>query len=110
VVSSARAFMQRTIAPTQFRQNCLMLRKRDRYALDKLLTLWTDMGYSYAPMVLSMGTYSRRGGVVDIFPVGADKPVRIEFFDDEIDTMRQFDPATQRSDMGIESLFIPPAR
>jgi transcription-repair coupling factor (superfamily II helicase) len=110
VVSSARAFMQRTIAPTQFRQNCLMLRKRDRYALDKLLKLWTDMGYSYAPMVLSMGTYSRRGGVVDIFPVGADKPVRIEFFDDEIDTMRQFDPATQRSDMAIDALFIPPAR
>ncbi len=110
VVSSARAFMTRTLPPIQFRQNCLTIRKRDRYAQDKLLKLWTDMGYSYAPMVLAMGTYSRRGGVVDIFPVGADNPVRIEFFDDEIDTMRPFDPATQRSEGQINAVFIPPAR
>jgi len=110
VVSSMRAFMQRTIPPIQFRQNCQIIRKRDRQPIDKLLKTWTDMGYVHASVVLAMGTFSRRGGVVDIFPVGADKPVRIDFFDDEIDTIRPFDPATQRSEGVVDSIFIPPAR
>lgn len=110
VVSSMRAFMTRTLPPFQFRENCLTIRKRDRFTIDKLIKRWTDMGYVHASMVLMMGTFSRRGGVVDIFPVGADMPIRIEFFDDEIDTLRPFDPATQRSEGQVDSVFIPPAR
>jgi transcription-repair coupling factor (superfamily II helicase) len=110
VVASMRAFMTRTLPPAQFRENCLVIRKHDRIAIDKLIKRWTDMGYVHAPMVLMMGTYSRRGGVVDIFPVGANSPIRIEFFDDEIDTLRPFAPATQRSEGQVDSIFIPPAR
>ena len=55
------------------------------------------MGYTVEPTVEIPGTISRRGGIVDIFPVAMDRPVRIEFFDDEVESIRHFDPGTQRS-------------
>lgn len=110
VVTSARALMQRTMPVNQFRQNIMAMRIGDRFTLDKLLNKWVGMGYEPVPIVVEQGTFSRRGGVVDIFPVASELPVRIEFFDDEVDSMRLFDVSTQRSEKTISSTVITPTR
>lgn len=110
VVTSARAIMQRTLPVNQFRRSAMLLKPGSRHALDVLLRRWVALGYEPAPIVIEPGTFSRRGGVVDIFPIAADKPARIEFFDDEIDHIRVFDPSTQRSADQLPLLVIPPAR
>jgi transcription-repair coupling factor (superfamily II helicase) len=110
IVTSARAIMQRTLPVNQFRKACMTLKAGGRHDINGLLARWVAMGYEPAPIVVEPGTFSRRGGVVDIFPLSSDKPIRIEFFDDEIDQMRAFDPSTQRSAETINTLMIPPAR
>jgi transcription-repair coupling factor (superfamily II helicase) len=110
IVTSARAIMQPTLPVNQFRKGSMTLKPGQRHALDVLLTRWLTMGYEPASIVIEAGTFSRRGGVVDVFPIAADRPVRIEFFDDEIDHIREFDPSTQRSADVVKLLFIPPAR
>ncbi|MBE0689052.1 MAG: transcription-repair coupling factor, partial [Anaerolineae bacterium] len=110
VVASARALMQRTLPPTLFRAQTLTLAPGQRHVIDRLLSRWIGIGYEPATIVVIPGTFSRRGGILDIYPIASDFPVRIEFFDDEIDSLRKFDPATQRSTERIERFAIPPAR
>ena len=66
-------------------------------SLDALLSSWVALGYRHEPQVESPGAFSLRGGILDVFPPHAELPYRIELWDDEIDTIRRFDPATQRS-------------
>jgi transcription-repair coupling factor (superfamily II helicase) len=110
IVSSARAVMQRTLPVSQFRAGTQTLTRGTRHDPNKLLQAWLGVGYLPASMVVEAGTFSRRGGIIDIFPVTASQPVRIEFFDDEIESLRAFDPATQRSTERLTSLTITPAR
>ncbi|HUN09304.1 MAG TPA: transcription-repair coupling factor [Aggregatilineales bacterium] len=110
IIASARAIMQRTLPVQGFRKATLTLAAGQRHVLDQLLARWVAMGYEPASIVLEPGSFSRRGGVLDIFPVDADQPIRIDFFDDEIDTIRAFDPASQRSAGKLERVRIPPAR
>jgi transcription-repair coupling factor (superfamily II helicase) len=115
IVSSARAFLQKTLAKRRFLAATRVLRVGRRLDLEKTLIGWAEIGYEAVSVVEAPGQFSRRGGIVDIFPPSSAYPVRIELFGDEIDTMRYFDLATQRSlemdkatqDLGI---VIPPAR
>lgn len=110
VVASARAVMQRTLPVNRFRQGAMLLEARQRHTLDKLLARWLALGYEPVTLVTEPGTFSRRGGVLDIFPMASDRPVRVEFFDDEIESLRLFDVTTQRSAGLIERAAITPAR
>ncbi len=110
IVTSARGIMQRTMPVNQFRKSTLLLKAGQRHTLDVLLNRWLKLGYEPVSVVVEPGTFSRRGGVVDIFPLAADKPARIDFFDDEIDSIRVFDPSTQRSADKMAFVAIPPAR
>jgi transcription-repair coupling factor (superfamily II helicase) len=110
VVTSARALMQRTLPPALFRERQIVLRRGGRETLERLIGRWLRLGYEPVSLVVRPGTFSRRGGIVDIFPSASDLPIRIDFFDDEIDTIRAFDPNTQRSTDALESVIIPPAR
>lgn len=110
VVASLRALMQRTLPPSLYRQHTLRLRTRQRLSLDKLASSLLSLGYEPVTLVSAMGTFSRRGGLLDVFPMHAEKPVRIDFFDDEIDLIKPFDPATQRTQGQIDQAVIPPAR
>jgi len=110
IVSSARAMMSRTLPPRKFRQSTQNLKVGDRHGLDSLIRSWVGMGYEPATIVVEQGTFSRRGGILDIYPLTAEYPVRIEFFDDEIDSLREFDPASQRSIDRLQSVKIVPAR
>ncbi len=110
VVTSARALMQATLPPHYFRDATLELRIGDRFQMEALILRWIGMGYEPATVVIESGTFSRRGGILDIFPLASDNPLRVEFFDDEIESLRRFDPADQRSIERVESARIVPAR
>jgi transcription-repair coupling factor (superfamily II helicase) len=109
VVASARALMQPTMPRRHFRLGSFSLRPGQLLDLERTLTTWIGLGYRSAPVVEAPGEFSRRGGIIDIFPPAAPAPIRIELFGDEIESLRHFDPATQRSQNLIEVAFIPPA-
>src|SRR5437867_2154346 len=69
-----------------------------------------ELGYEPVAEVSEPGSFSRRGGILDVYPASADMPVRIELFGDDIETLRRFDPVTQRSQDTAESVDILPAR
>lgn len=110
VITSARALMQRTLSPAQFHRYTQHLSVGSQHNLDTLIQSWVDIGYEPASMVTETGTFTRRGGIVDIYPIASRLPVRIEFFGDEIDTLRQFDPSTQRTVQQVQSVEVYPAR
>ncbi len=110
IITSARALMQRTMPVPAFRRGSMLLRVGERLQLDRLLAQWVALGYEPATLVTMPGVFSRRGGIVDIFPLAADLPVRVEFWGDEIDSLRSFDPATQRTIQSVSHVGITPAR
>ncbi len=110
MVAPVRALMTRTIPRRDFLKQTRTLRLNQRVTLEELTRAWVDIGYEYANIVVEAGQFSRRGGILDIWPPGEAQPVRIEFFGDEIDTMRAFDPASQRTIAALETLTITPAR
>ncbi|MBN1641919.1 MAG: transcription-repair coupling factor [Anaerolineae bacterium] len=109
VVTSARALMQRTLPRREFELGMRVLHTGQRIALARLLGTWLELGYEMVSVVETPGTFSRRGGIVDVFPTHADLPVRIELFGDELDSLRAFDPATQRSLHRLETCAVCPA-
>ena len=76
------------------------------HSLDDTLAAWVRLGYRREPQVEAPGSFSLRGGILDVFPPNVDLPYRIELWDDEIDTIRRFDPETQRSIEDAESLKV----
>jgi transcription-repair coupling factor (superfamily II helicase) len=115
IVASARAFLQKTIPARRYLTSTRVLSAGQTIDLEKSLVNWSKIGYELVSVVEAAGQFSRRGGILDIFPVSGDFPVRIELFGDEIETMRRFDPSTQRS-IGsgdaakVEHVIITPAR
>src|SRR5258708_23746734 len=109
IVTSALALMQRTLPVREFRASSRILKRDQQAEPDKLLRTWLGIGYVPASVVAEPGTFNRRGGIVDVFPINADRPVRIEFFGDTIESLRIFDPSTQRSSEHVEQLAIYPA-
>src|SRR5581483_9024533 len=109
VVTTIRALMTRTAPPEEFRRGVVVLGRGETLALSNLLRAWTELGYESAPVVDAPGLFSRRGGIVDIWLPSRPNPVRIELIGDEIETLREFDPTTQRSGRVIETLVITPA-
>ena len=97
VVSSIRALMQLTAPPGLFRQTLHTLRRGQILDLRAQLARWQRMGYEHTPVVEAPGQFSRRGGIFDIWTPTESWPVRIELWGDEIDQLRYFDPATQRT-------------
>ena len=82
----------------------------NRVRLDEMLSQWVKFGYRHEPVVDAPGSFSHRGGILDIFPSDCHLPLRIELFDDEIDTIRRFDPLTQRSIGYADEVRSIPAR
>ena len=82
----------------------------DKVRVDVVLGQWTELGYRSEPVVEKPGSFSHRGGILDVFPPDCELPFRIELFDDEIDTIRRFDPLTQRSVGPGEEVKLIPAK
>ena len=87
-----------------------VLQVGDRVRIDRTLAHWAALGYRREPVVESPGEFSHRGGILDLYPPNCSLPVRLELFDDEIDAIRYFDPATQRSVRPAAAVQAIPAR
>ncbi|MBT1443094.1 transcription-repair coupling factor [Shewanella sp. JM162201] len=90
--------------------NVLILKKGDKYQLQEMRKLLTDTGYHLVEQVYGHGEFAIRGSILDIFPSGSSEPLRIELFDDEVESIRHFDPETQRSSAEIDRIRMLPAR
>jgi len=101
--------MQPTLPPRELRLGTRTYRLGQRISLEKTLDRWLKSGYEPASVIQEPGTFSRRGGIVDVFSPQMRYPVRIELFGDEIDSLRTFDPATQRSLERITEFTLIPA-
>jgi transcription-repair coupling factor (superfamily II helicase) len=80
-----------------FQPYCLTLKRGMELDLDTFSNKLALLGYERVPMVEMEGQWSRRGDIVDVFPVSSELPARLEWFGDELEQIREFDPATQRS-------------
>ncbi|HUS17590.1 MAG TPA: hypothetical protein VM536_21555, partial [Chloroflexia bacterium] len=109
IVASAMALVTPTIAPGDYTWATRTLRAGDDVAMDDLLAHWVDLGYQPAAVVESPGTFSRRGGIVDVWPPTGPQPVRLEFWGDTVESLRAFDPQTQRSSTAVPMLVVPPS-
>lgn len=109
VCASAEAVMQKTMPPEELRKRTVRLSKDKPVDLSDLAAGLIAAGYTRCEKVESPSQFSIRGSIADIFPVQEKQPVRMELWDDEIDTLSYFDPETQRRTEPIESLVIPPA-
>ncbi len=110
VVTSARALMLSTIPAGLFQQETTALHVGQSLDMTKTIRRWVGLGYQPVSVVEGPGQFSHRGGILDIFVPSDSFPVRIEFFGDQVDSIRRFDPGTQRSQAHVESVAIHPAR
>ncbi len=90
--------------------NALFLETGQRLDSIALRQRFTDAGYHAVDTVYEHGEFAIRGAIIDLFPMGADQPLRIDLFDDEIDSIRTFDPESQRSIDKVERVRLLPAR
>ena len=99
---------QRTMPRSVLMKATFTLNVGTEYRIEDLLDWLVNAGYSRCGMVEGPGQFALRGGILDIFSPAADRPVRVEFFGDELDTMGYFDPETQRRTDNIDSVVILP--
>jgi len=110
IIAPVRAVMARTLPRRDFIKASRLIKVGQVIKPEELQRNWVDIGYLPADLVVEPGQFSRRGGILDMWAMADPSPVRLEFFGDEIDTMRRFDPASQRTIQNLEQFFVSPAR
>ncbi|HLA98681.1 MAG TPA: transcription-repair coupling factor [Anaerolineales bacterium] len=110
IIASARALMARTLPRRDFLKATRSIRPVQVIQPNELIHSWVSLGYQVVNTVITPGQFARRGGLLDIWPPAELHPTRIEFFGDEIETLRYFDPTSQRTFEIHERLLISPAR
>ncbi|MHB9133863.1 MAG: transcription-repair coupling factor [Armatimonadota bacterium] len=110
VVATPDAALHRTLPSTVLRDSIRTLCVNNEVPPAELASWLSATGYSREALVEQPGQFSLRGGVLDIFPSTENEPVRLEFFGDEIDSLRMFDPGTQRSCGAVSEVQLYPAR
>ena len=108
VLARTEAAVQKGMGRNEFMRLSLSLRMGDVLPREDLLERLVDLGYEHAEEVERVGQFSVRGGIVDIFAINAAEPVRVEYFDDEIDSLREFDLDSKRSTKNIGAAIIMP--
>ena len=107
-IFSWESISQRTLPPQVFSKAAISLEVGKEYKMEDLLSGLVAAGYSRCGMVEGVGQFALRGGILDVFSPAAEKPIRIEFFGDELDTMGYFDPGTQRREENTDSCVLLP--
>jgi transcription-repair coupling factor (superfamily II helicase) len=110
LVASVRAASARLHSPERFLNYCLMLKQDEELSPDMIREYLFESGYVEDDPVTDPGEFSLRGGILDIFPQHLEKPVRLEFFGDRIESIRVFDVETQRSVETVRNIEIIPMR
>ncbi|WP_196138057.1 transcription-repair coupling factor [Aliikangiella sp. G2MR2-5] len=87
-------------------QQCLSLSVGQKIDLKALRKELDDNGYAFVATVMEHGEFAVRGSIIDLFPMGSDEPIRIELFDDEIESLRFFDPETQLTKVKVDSIDL----
>ncbi|NRB24347.1 transcription-repair coupling factor [Shewanella sp.] len=90
--------------------NVLILKKGDNYCLQDVKQRLVNTGYHLVEQVYEHGEFAVRGSIIDLFPMGSEQPFRIELFDDEVESIRHFDPESQRSSGQIDAIRLLPAK
>ncbi|MDB9445644.1 transcription-repair coupling factor [Anabaena sp. CS-542/02] len=109
IVATAGALQPHLPPPAAFIPFCLTVKRGMEFDLDTFGAKITNLGYERVPLVETEGQWSRRGDIVDVFPVSSGMPVRLEWFGDEIEKIREFDAASQRSALDkIDQLTLTP--
>jgi len=110
VVAPTRALIFPLAPPAAFDLYRFDLRERQPLKPDELSGFLLQAGYVRVDLVSSMGEFSRRGGIIDCFPPEGSGPVRVEFWGEEVESLRVFDPATQRSTGRVPTAIVLPVR
>lgn len=108
VLAQISAAVQKGISRRDFERLSLRLKLGAAIDRDEVLRRLVRLGYEAAPEVERMGQFSARGGIVDLFPINQLVPIRVEFFDDEIDSLREYDLVTKRSQRNVEAVNVLP--
>ncbi len=109
VVAPALAALKKMLPPEFFQAAAMEIKLGEEYSPEELRKSLVYMGYEHEELVESPGQFSVRGGILDVFPPDSDSPYRVEFFGDEVDSIRTFDPENQRSMEGVSVVTIYPA-
>jgi transcription-repair coupling factor (superfamily II helicase) len=110
IIAPASGLTQLVMPPEDLAAHSRTVRVGDRLDVADLLRWATALGYELAPLVQEHGTIARRGGILDIFPPGAEHPIRIDLFGDEVETIRAFHPSSQRSEGRLQRVtLLPPS-
>lgn len=109
ILTSIEALMQRTISKNKLFEKVLQLEVGKEVSLDNLKESLSDLGYERTDMVEGRGQYTVRGGIIDFFPLTTKNPVRVEFWGDEIDSIRFFDVESQRTVEPLKEISVFPA-
>jgi len=109
VISTPAAFMHYLMPPQEMMAKTIKIIQSDDYPRDRLLAEAVSIGYRRVTVVNQPGDFSVKGGIVDIYPLGASTPYRLEYFGDMIESVRRFSIDSQRSLGREKQLFIPPA-
>ncbi|HEU5132113.1 MAG TPA: hypothetical protein VFT26_08430, partial [Pyrinomonadaceae bacterium] len=110
VLLTARALARKTVTPEVIARAGVVIKRDEDHAPEELVEKLFATGYMREDPVGAVGEFSMRGGILDIWPPGREAPVRIEFFGDTVDSLREFDPETQLSTGQLTSVEVPPMR
>ena len=108
VLLTARALARKTVSPDKIARAGAVLRRDEDYSPEDLVEKLMATGYVREDPVGVVGEFSMRGGIVDVWPPGREAPVRLEFFGDTIDSLREFDPENQLSTSQLKVVEVPP--
>ena len=109
VVTSVQGILQKVISAERLRRLLFTVTVGEEVKMEEILNRVVSLSYEREEMVERKGTFSVRGGIVDIFPITDSLPVRLEFFGDTVESIREFDPTTQRSMRRADYVTILPA-
>lgn len=108
LLTTASAALQYVPPPLFFRDSALTLKTGQTVSFESLKSFLIRNGYHTSDTVMEAGDFAVRGGLIDIFPAGEAQPVRVDFFGDEVDSIRLFDPMTQRSTRSVPEFTLKP--
>ncbi len=109
IICPLQAILQKVPSPAFFKPLCKIWKVGDEVPFSDLPKLLAELGYRRSSVVADKGEFAVRGGIIDIFPVSAPGPYRLEFFGDTIDNIRSFDPVGQKSITKVKEFFLSPA-
>ena len=110
VVAPIQALLTKVVAPEIVKKFTIEIKVGDTIPMEVIISKLTAMGYERVEMIEGRGQFAVRGGILDIYSLTREYPYRLEFFDEEVDSIRQFLPEDQRSIDKLDKIFVGPAR